>query len=267
MQDESTQKESEQVYDKMFQEQKAEIEKLIEKHKNEVLENPKYKEQVKYSESMIFDFINTIRLLSLYSGRYLNFYKDSMSIEITDEIIESLVGILNLIREGIYNNPKREIRYMIELVAKIVMVDELAKGKKLKSKITYLKKNIDNSSVDIIKDIQFPFEDKLNSDLKSEIKSNFKKMCAYVHPSEKQLLERLSNKDNRNTIGFDSIKMLSDFNRTMFRNLDIILFMLLYSFDSSLCKDLLKAVLESNAKWKYKHGKYTKAYIKLLKLL
>lgn len=248
--------------EKMDDDHRSLIKDKADKHTLEVLENPQFKRIIKYTENIRNDFINTLRIISVYSTR-TPYYEDSLTIFMIDELIESMVGISVLIREGMHNICRRELRYLLELAVKLTIVDMKKKELSLNDKVLYLKSDVPNSSIDYIDEICLPFKTDENKQFTDEVKDIYKKLCAYVHPSKKQIHERLNNYKKGVTIGFESFDMLEKLSRELFRIYDIILVLMLNGFGKDMSGDLFVNAFEPYNKWKFHKGKYTKMYSKL----
>lgn len=200
--------------------------------------------------------------MSIYSSR-TSYYKNSLTIFMIDELIESIVGVDLLIKEGIHNTCRRELRYQLELVVKLTVIDINNQELSLNDRLVYLKKNVPNSSINYIDEIILPFSDSDNKQFNSEVKDLYKKLCAYVHPSAKQLYDRINNYRNGATIGLESFPMLEKISKEHFRTYDIILVLMLYGFGQSLSTDLFINGFDSLEKWKFHKGKYVAWYSRL----
>ena len=243
------------------------IESLTQKKsdwKGKVFDTQQYQQELKYIDDITYDFISSIRTISIYSRRGGDIYDNFLCIKASDDIIQSALAIHMMAKNGIHNTIKRELRYLIEMNTKYVIVDYAKMGAKLEDKTKYLKDEIPNSSIEIIDKYSTPFNEPLKSNFRSEVKDFFYKSCAYVHPSKKQIDEQIKNYENGNTIGFESAKMFSDLNRLIFRAYDMMLTMCFHSFGHSMSKDLFEQIFDDNAKWKFHKGKYVKEYRKTL---
>jgi len=165
----------------------------MDKHKNEVFDSQQFKQELKYLSDFSWDAIQTIRTISIYSTRAKDIYDEFLSIRSSDDILQSIVGIRKLISNGVHNMAKREIRYLIEIVAKYLVVDYEKMGEPISIKTQYLKDNIPNSSIEVVDRLSTPFETLIDKQFKDEIKDIFYKACAYVHPSQRQIEEQLNN--------------------------------------------------------------------------
>lgn len=223
-----------------------------------------YQQELKYIKDISTDYIDTLRAISFYSTRGGDIYNKFLCINAIDDLIQSAIAILTLIENGIHNTVKRELRYLIEMITKYVIVDYAKMGESFEVKTEYLKDEIPNSSIDIVSEYSTPFSDDTKGQFHSEIKDFFYKACAYVHPSKKQIDEQVKNYERGNTIGFESSKMFSDINKLVFRAYDMILTMVFHSFGYSMSKDLFEQIFNDNPKWKFHKGKYVKEYLKTL---
>lgn len=210
------------------------------------------------------DFVNTIRTISIYSTRGGDIYTNFLCIRTIDDLIQSAIGIKTMIENGIHNTVRRELRYLIEMTTKYALVDYEKMGENFSTKTEYLRYNIPNSSIEVVEDYSTPFSGDLKNQFRSEIKDFFYKSCAYVHPSKKQIDEQMDNYKRGNTIGFESAKMFTDINKTVFRAYDMILVMVFHSFGLSMSKDLFEQIFDEDSKWKFHKGKYVKEFRKTL---
>ena len=158
---------------------------------------------------------------------------------------------------------KRELRYLLEMTTKYLVVDMEKMGAPLTIKTEYLQSDIPNASIEVIDRINTPFDASLDKQFKDEVKDIFYKACAYVHPSKKQLDEQLARYASGATIGFETAKMLADINQATFRTYDIILTMLFIGYGPSMSGDHFIELFDIQPKWKFHKGKYVQEYSKL----
>lgn len=228
--------------------------------KEKVFDTQTYQHELKYNRDITTDFVNAIRYISIYSTRAKHIYDNFLCIHATDDMLQSAIAIQMLATNGIHNTIKRELRYLIEMITKYVLVDYAKMGQDLSIKLQYLQDEVPNASIDVIQDYATPFPEPMATQFRTEVKDFFYKSCAYVHPSKKQLDEQLNNYQRGNTIGFETAKMFTDLNRLIFRAYDMILAMCLHSFGPSMSKDLFEQLFDDDPKWKFHKGKYVKAY-------
>ncbi|RPD96207.1 hypothetical protein EGM88_10605 [Aureibaculum marinum] len=232
--------------------------------KENVYSSQQYQQEIKALETISMDFVNTIRTISIYSTRGGDIYTNFLCIRTIDDLIQSAIGIKTMIENGIHNTVRRELRYLIEMTTKYVLVDYEKMGESFSTKTEYLRDNVPNSSIEVVEDYSTPFSGDLKNQFRSEIKDFFYKSCAYVHPSKKQIDEQMNDYKRGNTIGFESAKMFTEINKMVFRAYDMILVMVFHSFGHSMSKDLFEQIFDEDSKWKFHKGKYVKEFRKTL---
>ena len=248
---------------KVFQEIAQKLSEKSKTHKESVIDSQLFQESAKYFSDITFDFINSIRIISFYSTRAKNIYDDFLVIRASDDLIQSAIGIQVLVLEGVHNMAKRELRYLIEMSVKYLVVDQELMGKTITEKTSYLSSNIPNSSIEVIERAKTYFEPATELSLKNEITDFFYKSCAYVHPSQRQIGEQLDKYKKGLHIGFESAKELADITKLAFRAYDMILVLILTGFGQSMSGDLFIDNFDHNQKWKFHKGKYVAQFSKL----
>ncbi len=233
-------------------------------HQVNVIDSQHYQQELKYIRDITFDFIDSLRAVSANSTRAGKLYNDFLTIRAIDDLIQSAIGIFAIVENGIHNTARRELRYMIEMMTKFVIVDYEKMGANLDIKTQYLATEIPKSSIDIIEKYIPPLNASISRQFRSEVKDFFIKTSAYVHPSKMQMEERIKNYMNGNTIGFESAKMFADVNKSIFRTYDMILVMMFHGFGPSMSGDLFIELFDRNKKWKFHKGKYVKEYAKFI---
>ncbi|MES2268615.1 MAG: hypothetical protein V4520_17750 [Bacteroidota bacterium] len=236
----------------------------VNKHQAEVFASKSYQDEIKFLKKITVQFAETLRNISIYSTRAKHIYDNFLTIHVIDELIESAIGMMSLVENGIHNMPKRELRYLLELTTKYVIIDYEKMGASLEEKLDYLRNGIPNSSIEVIDRYSTPFKPPLQQQFRDEVKDFFYKACAYVHPSRKQLDEQLSNRNKGNTLGFESTAMLTAINKLIFRAYDMILVMIFHGFGPSMSKDVFRVLLDDDKKWAFHKGKYIRAFRKVL---
>lgn len=239
----------------LFEEEAKMLELKKEEHVR-LKESRPFQEEINFLHSITLDFIYGLWVTRLMSTRAPRIYNEFLVFRNLDEYIESAIGIEMLIKEGIINLGRRELRYLLESIVKYYKADMTVQEGSLRDKIIFLRNEIPNSSIDIVSDINIGGLAGLASNFKNEIKDTFIKSCAYVHPSESQIKERLSNYEKGNTIGFESITQIRKMNRLLFRVYDMILVIVFNDLGLGLAGDIFVGVLDENRDWKYHKGKY-----------
>lgn len=226
---------------------------------NNISNSQHYKQEQKYLTDITFDFINTIRIIAVYSNRAPHIYNSFLTITTIDDLIESSIAILSMVNNGILNTSQRELRYILEMAVKYGVTDWKLMGKSLEDKIRYFNEYLPKSSISPIDDMHMPFVDEIFTEFKNDVKRIYSNKCKYVHPSKQQLEEQIRQSKRGYTIGYESATMLKQVNRAIFEVYDIILSILFSCFGESMSRDIFDQILNDNTKWKFHKGKYTSA--------
>lgn len=225
-------------------------------HQTNVVDSPQYKSEKQYLSAYTWDMAHAVRAIAVYSTRASDLYENFLTVKATDDLLQSILTIRDLLLNGTHNMAKREIRYMLEMCAKYVVADQEMSGKPIREKTAYLQTSIPNSSIEVVDRLKTPFNAQGQKEFHDEITDVFYKACAYVHPSKKQIEEQLDNYHKGITVGFETAKMLADMNKLVFRAYDIILVILLVGFGQAMAGDLFIEVWDDLPKWKMHKGKY-----------
>jgi hypothetical protein len=246
-----------------FRKVNSDRDKRILEHEKEVLQSNEFKACAKHCSAITRSFINALRSVSLYSTRAKSLYEKFLLIRAIDDLIQSSLGVQSLVMDGVHNMAKREIRYLIELSAKYLVIDQENMDQDLGSKLKYLDTDIPRSSIDVVSRMKTPFDPATDLEFKNDISDLFYKSCAYVHPSRKQLEAQLDSYDKGNYIGFESVKQLEEIVRVIFRAYDMILVNVLMDFGHSMSADLFENVFDVTDDFRIGKGKYMKKYSEL----
>lgn len=223
-----------------------------------------FKQDTELFHQFTCDYINTIRAISLYSTRARHIYDDALTVRVSDDLIQSAIGVQMLVENGVFNMAKREFRYLIETCVKYLVVDQELSGKGILEKTNYLSKQIPNASIDVVERAMTYFDQDIDVEFKNEIRNFFYQACAYVHPSQQQIEEQLTKYEKGRQIGFESPGDLTAFVKLAFRAYDMILVLIFTGFGKSMTKDIFECHINDIAKWKFHKGKYVSRFKSLL---
>ncbi|VBB05617.1 Hypothetical protein LUCI_0827 [Lucifera butyrica] len=228
----------------------------IAKHE-ELRQGQQYTQEKKFCDSILVDFIKTARGISICSirggGR-----ENSLTFNLFDFFFESAVGISVMIKEGVLNPAKRELRYVLETSVKALLVDQTLTKQTYHEKIAYLGTSIPRSSIDCVDDINFFITDNQSKLLINDVKQLFGELSQYVHPSEEQIKEYILRCNEGASIGLETGKELKRMNAP-FRTYEIVLVLSLHALGFSQSGDMFINLFDDSPKWKFHKGRHMKA--------
>ena len=68
-----------------------------------VYKSQQYQQELKYLRDISKDFVDSLRLISIYSTRAGEIYNNFLCIRTIDDLIQSSIGILSMVENGIHN--------------------------------------------------------------------------------------------------------------------------------------------------------------------
>ncbi|MEG4201849.1 hypothetical protein [Microcoleus sp. Pol12A5] len=247
-------------YVEYFKKRKEEHEARV-KAQEELVASPAYQSELKHIRRMTYDISNVLRICLIYSQRAGEYFKNSLMINCTDDIGQSLFAVLHLVEEGLINPAKRELRYIIENIVKNLYVDQCAARQKppfpeLTERLAFLKNNV-NSTIDVRNQLKLTAlpSDK-EKQLIDDIYNIYRDCCAYVHVSREQIEERLKAIEKGRPLGFETAKELKNIGRLMFRVYDIVLTLYFHGCGMETTGDVFINHLDDLTTWKFHKGKY-----------
>ncbi|MCU0678459.1 MAG: hypothetical protein MUF19_02645 [Candidatus Pacebacteria bacterium] len=231
-------------------------------YKERILESVEYKSELEFLHSVTFEIIDCIRYLKVYSSRASHIYEKLMIMWGYDNIVESTIGIHTLVVEGSRNPSRRELRFLLEMIAKYVYIDQQLKDAELLEKIEFFEIEVPKSSLSIIRNVITPFEQDTENEFISEALELFKALSKFVHPSREQLELQINEFNSGHYMGFESAESFKEFNQTYFQILDIVLVLCFIGFGTDMSADVLEDIAK-DSKWQFANGKYTQEFIKI----
>ena len=218
-----------------------------------------FRAQETFLDRLTRDFLTAVTTGLFAASRNRSLSEDSLLLRRADDLLESAVAIQANLREGMHGPARREQRYILETIVKYSHVDEAKAGTPLSERLDYFESEVDKSSIDLVDQLDLPMlpEDEAN-ELKSDVHSDYARLCTYVHPSIRRIRERIANAKRGIYIGFETSTQFEKVNRDILRLFDVVLVLFFHRIGSSETGDLFIQVFDDNENWKFHKGKYTK---------
>lgn len=153
--------------------------------------------------------------------------------------------------EGMHGPLRRELRHLLEHAVKLTVVDQRLRGAPLADRLEYLKRLMPRSSVDVGQLSFWGLSPETQLTLKSTVRSDFKQLSAYVHPSREQLDARLRGDATGSHLGFESTSEIANVNRLVRRIYDVVLVHTFECLGPSLTGDVFIQILDDAPAWRF----------------
>jgi hypothetical protein len=221
----------------------------------ELHESPEFHAQLRYIRRFSNDASVLLRLCYSYSARAKEFSKNSLVVQSTDDLAQSIMAGWLLVEGGLINPVRRELRYVIESCIKYLYADQQCAGKPLAERVQFLK-TVD-SSIDVRYELKLgAMHDDDAKHFVDELYDAYRDCCAYVHVSPSQVDERLKQAERGGALGYETPDELRKLGRLMFRVYDMALTLYFHGYDLSMTGDVFVGVLDDQEKWSFHKGKY-----------
>lgn len=204
-----------------------------------VVEAPEYQAEIERLHRIAFDFVATLRLCWIAATRAGDWVDASLFMRSVDDLMQSAILVRTAVHEGARNSARREVRYMIELAIKALYVDQKMPNSPLDARLIYFDRKLDPSSITPVKDLAFAIV--AGSDAKSvtdKLLAAYSRACVYVHPSVRQIQERLDLAARGASPGFETADELRQSNDEVFEAFSLILVLLFEAIGGSFAGDI-----------------------------
>lgn len=230
----------------LFAEWQKQAEEKQAQHKL-VVESPEYQSQFARLSQLTCDFIATLRLCWFATTRAGDWVNKSLFVRSVDDLMQSAILIRTAVHEGARNAARRELRYMIELAIKALYVDQKMPASTLDHRLDFLNRKVSSSSISLVKDLSFHMLAAAEADTAiKRLLAAYSRACEYVHPSVRQIEERLEQSANGITPGFDTSDELRQSNDELFEGLSLVLVLLFEAIGGSFSGDIWETGQLSN---------------------
>ncbi len=211
--------------------------------------SPALQAELKHARRLFDDFIVAWAASRIAARRIPGFVDTSLVFRFADHVLESATAILMLTSEGMHGPLRRELRHLLEHAVKLTAVDQRSPGAPLTERLDYLGAEIPRSSVDV-GDLSFwGLSPATQLELKSVVRSDFRSLSAYVHPSSGQLDRRLQADSAGSYLGFEGTKDLNTVNRLVRRIYDVVLVHTFECLGHGITGDVFVQVLDERTDW------------------
>jgi hypothetical protein len=233
-------------------------EELIVHHEKLRAEEP-FVAQTKRLGRLTHGITFALQAIWFMSTRNRRVYDEFLSFRSFDDVLQSVVAIWVLAREGQLTCAKREMRYMLESCAKHVYVDLKTMGTPLSKKITFLEKEVPRSSVSFTENFRlYQFSEKENKEFMNTVCSMYSILSRYVHRSREQVEEMFQLLEHGISPGFETAKEVESFNRTLSAFYDLVLVLQFNALGMALTGEIFVQALDEMRNWPFHRTKFVK---------
>ncbi|WP_114423494.1 hypothetical protein [Nocardioides houyundeii] len=216
---------------------------LRESEHAEVRESHGFRQEVERLNRVTNGLIEIIRLSWAESSRYMPIVDGLLMYSGTDDSLQSLIAIRELVFGGVHNVARRECRYLLEAATKHLYVDQRLPNVSTttrEDRIRFLATDVPRSSIEPIRELHILLgAGGSEDDFRNDVKGLWSKMAGYIHPSAMQTEEALRRASRGAFIGFEDPKALREIVADIVRAYDLLGVMWLMAAGPSVAGDIL----------------------------
>lgn len=202
------------------------------------------------------DFMLAWYAANLSATRIPGFVDRSLAFRFADHVLESATAILALTTNGMHGPLRRELRHLIEHAMKVAVVDQRLPNATLEERLEYLTSGLPRSSVDVGELSLWSLSPISTQELRSVVRSDFRSLSRYVHPSQRQLEERVRADARGEFVGFETTSQLAKVNSLVRRVYDIVLLLTFETLGWDLTGDTFIHILDERDSWKFHRTRF-----------
>jgi hypothetical protein len=238
----------------LFAQLRTDLEEKQKRHQA-IVESAEYQVQLARLGQMTGDFLVTLRLCWIATTRAGDWVNKSLFMRSIDDLMQSALLIRTAVQEGLRNSARRESRYMVDLAIKALYVDQHMPTSSLEHRLIFFDRKLDPSSITPVKDLKFNILAAPQAQLViDKLLAAYSRACAYVHPSVRQIEERLELVERGISPGFETADELRESNDEVFEVLSLVLVLVFEAIGGAFAGDIWEtAGLGDRAGWVF-HG-------------
>ncbi|MBV9481936.1 MAG: hypothetical protein JO249_14455 [Acidobacteria bacterium] len=222
--------------------------------------SPGFATASKRSETLVADYALGLHTVSLMSTRSSAYGKTLLSLKMLDLLLESAISTQSLIREGMLNPARREMRFLLEASIKAWWCDSVDPSGGVQSKIEFL----DDLGLARFREVVDTLRPRLldeptRQNLVHIITNVYAQLSTHVHASTGDIGVNLNRFRRGEYVGFEAIADVNRVNELFGRVLDVSLAAIFESFDAALLGDVFVQVFDGNSKWTFHKTRFVKS--------
>lgn len=220
-----------------------------------------YRAVIVQIDRLLADYGTAINAIDLMATRHPPYFETLITLRMKQHFVQSVVASIYLVKDGMLDPARRELRFLLEASVKTLWLDRLHERTKVAAKnapgdVADKVIALDDLGArrfgEIVSDLEFGL---LSQDAAKTYRQTatdlFSKLSTYSHVSAKNVKRDLSNFDRGNTFGHETAADIEAFARVAKRVLDLALASHFEAFDQGLVGDILVQVFDDEPRWTF----------------
>lgn len=214
-------------------------------------------EQVRHAEQLIGAFLAGIDFIIRDTARDPGYSDTHMLSYTAQDYLQSAIALPMLIREGIHNVCRRELRFILEMSIKVCRIQQQDYNADIATKLISLKATFDTTNISMQKQANLTLlPEAQRAVFYEEVGRLYGQTSEYVHWTSAQTHERIAMVDQGRTSGNESVEDIKNLNSLIARGLAASLVFLFHSVPEYVAGDYLVESDGASLDWLYSSSRF-----------
>lgn len=222
--------------------------------------SPEAEEKIRRTDEICRAYLFGLQYIIMNTARDETYFDNHLLSYTSQDFLQSIISLPILVKQGIHNVCKRDLRFLLEMSIKLCRVQQEQANSTIATKLASLKDILDTTNISIQNQITFGLlPEGTHADLRREVARFYGETSQYVHLSQAQILERIRLVNAGRTSGMESPEDIEALNLVVARGLALSLVFLLHAVPEYVVGDLLVQSDGGSLNWFFAGSKYIAA--------
>lgn len=222
--------------------------------------SPEAEAQIHRTEEICRAYLFGLQFTISDTARDPNYFDNHLLSYTSQDFLQPLVSIPLLVREGVHNACRRELRFILEMSVKLCRVQQEQPRSTVATKLESLKRILDTTNISIQNQITLGLlPEPIRADFTQSVGRFYGETSQYVHLTRAQVMERIALVQAGRTSGMESAEDIEALNLVVARGLALSLVFLFHAAPQYVVGDLLVQSEGSSLNWFFAGSKYIAA--------
>ena len=222
-------------------------------------ESREYKQAATRIQQSAMGFASTLELCVVAATRAPNFVERSIFLRSVDDLASSGIMAAFAFGEGGLNAGRRELRFLLELAVQAAYTDSQMGNADFDTHVAFFERKTKHNSVDHITDLEFPMVGDMEADYRAAVTRAWATASSYVHPTPKQLREKLQLRAKGISPGFETAQELTQCADALFDAAALVVVLAFHVVGPSFTGDLIVDGLDGRDEWPFHASRFVAA--------
>lgn len=219
--------------------------------------SPEGEEEVHRTDEICRAYLFGLQFIIADTARSPTYFDNHLLSYTSQDFLQSIVSLPVLVKEGIHNVCKRELRFLLEMSIKLCRIQQEQANSTIATKLATLQGILDTTNISMQNQVTLNLLPAAGHDeFRGQVGRFYGETCQYVHLTRAQILERIALVNAGRTSGMESPEDIKALNVMIARGLSLSLVFLLHAVPEYVVGDLLVQSDGGSLNWFFAGSKY-----------